>query len=261
MDNSTDSGGVLELLRRRHSVRSYSVDAIDDAVRNRLRSEITYINTHESGLSFQLCFDDAAPFQGWSRSYGIFRNVRNYMVAVIDPTFPDAEERAGYFAQQFVIETVRAGLGTCFVGGTYSGSHIRARVEVYEKVPFVVAFGRSDHSATSLLARISSRLAHLKTMTPRDFFAGDDVEYHEVLDRFPWLHTALQAVACAPSAMNRRPVRLKMREVGGRSRIVAFTDDSGKYAVDLGIAKYNVAAVVPGVWEWGENAPFIPDAD
>lgn len=252
---------TLDLLQSRHSVRSYTPSPLGDAVKNRLRSEVTYINTHESGLNFQLCFDDPSPFKGWARSYGMFRNVRNYMAAVIDPSFPDTYERAGYYAQQFVIEAVKAGLGTCFVGGTYSPSHIGARVEVYEKVPFVVTFGEADHSGTSLLARLSAGFVHRKTLAPREFFAGDDVEYHEVMNRFPWLHKALQAVACAPSALNRQPVRLKMKPVEGRSRIVAFTEDVDKNAVDLGIAKYNVAAVVPGVWEWGENAPFIPDED
>lgn len=252
---------TLDFLKSRHSVRSYTTYPLDDAIKNKLRSEVSYINTHEAGLNFQLCFDDSAPFSGWSRSYGMFRNVSDYMVAVVDPTFPHAYERAGYFAEQFVMEAVKAGLGTCFVGGTYSASHLGARVEVYEKVPFIVAFGQPQPGNTTLIARLSAGLTHRKTLQPRQFFEGDDIEYHEVMNRFSWLHDALEAVACAPSALNRQPVRLKMKAVESQPRIVAFTPDADKFAVDLGIAKYNVAAAVPGVWEWGENAPFYPDAD
>lgn len=258
-ENADLMNAELELLRSRHSVRSYSDESLNEAVINKLRSEVTYINTHEAGLNFQLCFDDSSPFAGMARSYGMFRNVRNYMVAVIDPTFPHAYERAGFFAEQFVMEAVGAGLGTCFVGGTFSREHVGARVEVYEKIPFVVAFGIADTGRTSLLAKAAARIAHRKSRSPREFFDGNDAEFEEAKRTFPWLERGLEAVACAPSALNRQPVRLKITEVGEEKLVTAHTLEPEKYAVDLGIAKYNLAAVVPGIWDWGEGGAFYPD--
>lgn len=241
---------ALELLQSRHSVRSYSSRTVSEGIRNKLRSEVTFINTHEAGLNFQLCFDDDAPFRGVGRSYGMLRGVNNYLCAVIDPTFDDAYERAGYCAEQFVIEALKLGLGTCFVGGTFSRQHVGARVEVYEKVPFVVSFGYAEESLTPLIAKVAMKFAHRKTMSPRDFFDGNDSEYESALREFPWLFEALQAVACAPSYLNKRPVRLKVVTEDGMRHIVAYvTTKQETTLVDLGIAKYNVSTVVSGVWD------------
>lgn len=247
---------MIDLLESRRSVRSYDEIPIQEGIVNKLKSEVTFINSHEAGLNFQIFFDDDSPFRGFRRSYGMFRNVRNYLCAVIDPTFPDTYERAGYFAEQFVMEAVKLGLGTCFVGGTFSRENIQARVEVYEKVPFVVAFGYPDEAHSSLLSRVAYRAVHRKKKSVRDFFSGTDAEYKDALSEFNWLETALRAVACAPSAYNRQPVRLSVSEIEGRRHIVATTVEPSKDAVELGIAKFNVADAVGGIWNWGEGAPF-----
>lgn len=250
----------LETLQKRHSVRSYGVASLSEKLRNTLRSEVTFINTHEAGLNFQICFDDEAPFKGFGRSYGMFRGVRNYLVAVVDPTFPEARERAGYYAEQFVVEAVKAGLGTCFVGGTFSKTHVNAQVEVYEKIPFVVAFGVPEETKTPLLTRVSVKFMHRSEVSPRDLFDGNNREYDAAVKDIPWLDAALEAVALAPSALNKRPVRLRpIYTDAGVMTVTAHTIGNEPAPVDLGIAKLNVAYAVGGVWEWGENGIFHAD--
>lgn len=248
----------LELLLKRRSVRSYLPDSLPDRIRESLRSEATFINTHEAGLNFQLLFDDDAPFRGFVRSYGMFRNARNYLAAVIDPTFADAEERAGFFAQQFVLAATRLGLGTCFVGGTFSRSNVNARIEVYERIPFVVVFGMEDRRHHSIIGKLTAGMTHGKKMDSEDFFLGSQTEFQEASSELPWLPVALKAVACAPSALNKRPVRLHAdKDEKGDMRLRAHVSDPCKFSVELGIAKCNVADVVPdGVWEWGNDGAF-----
>lgn len=215
------------------------------------------INCHEAGLNFQLCFNDPEPFRGFTRSYGMFHGVRNYLAAVIDPTFPDAYERAGYFGEQFVMAAQRKGVGSCFVGGTFSASHVGARMEVYEKLPFLIAFGIPEQKQGGLAAMMK-RFIGGRSTDFRSFFAGTDEDYEKARKRLPYLDTALQAVACAPSSLNKRPVRLQMVEVDGAQRLSAFTgkrDD--KTAIDLGIAKCNVALVTDGIWEWGQEKSYF----
>lgn len=248
---------TLELLKKRHSVRSYSMQPLSSASINALRSEVAYINSHEAGLNFQLCLNDSAPFEGFARSYGAFRNVNNYLAAIVDPTFDNAFERAGYFAEQFVIKCTELGLGTCFVGGTFSREHVTSRLEVYEKIPFVVALGNPEEEKTTLIGKMTRSLVHIKKKGIRDFYDGDDFEYQNAIAKFPWLTTALEAVQSAPSALNKQPVRLKMIIKNAMPMIKAFT--KGNQPVDLGIAKFNVAAVVKGSWEWGEDGVFSID--
>ena len=250
---------MIELLEKRHSVRSYESKPLSKELIDKIKSEVTFINSHEAGLNFQVVFSDGSPFSGFGRSYGMFRNVTNYIAAVIDPTFPNTEERAGYFAQQCVIELVKSGLGTCFVGGTFSRDNVNARVEVYEKIPFVVAFGYPEENKTTLMGKLTSKLAHRKNYKLSDFLTENQVSEEELRNCNIDLNLALRAVACAPSALNSKPVRLSTQILNGRPVIIAGVKDYAKNAVDLGIAKYNVANVLPGVWEWGNNEPFFID--
>lgn len=245
---------TLEQIKSRHSVRAYSPETIPMNLRNALNAQVTMINSHEPGLNFQIVYDDDDPFKGVSRSYGFFHDTHNYLACVIDPSFPDTEERAGYFAEQFVMKAMELGLGTCFVGGTFSASHVKVQMHVYEKLPFIVAFGVPMENKTPALARFAMKIAHRKKMAPRDFFEGDETAYKEAIGLYPWLPDALTALACAPSSLNKRPVRISYRE--GRLYARSLPADK-KSAIDLGIGKFNFSAVAPGEWEWGEDAPFI----
>lgn len=249
----------IDILRSRHSVRSYKYGEVSESEARKLRAEATFINSHEAGLNFQVCVGDDGPFKGMARSYGMFHGVDNYLAVLIDPTFPHAFERAGYFAEQFVVEAVKLGLGTCFVGGTFSKAHVKCPVEVYEKIPFVVAFGNPDMAKTPLLARVTSSLIHRVKHSARDFFDGSDSEFEQAKKEFPWLDVALEAVACSPSALNSQPVRLAVGTVDGCRGIIAYTINPEKYAVELGIAKFNVAFAVGGSWDWGEKSIFYKE--
>lgn len=250
---------TLELLEKRHSVRSYSSESISAELRNALLAEVTMINTHESGLNFQLVFDNDDPFKGFMRSYGFFRNARNYLACVIDPTFPNTEERAGFFAEQFVMKAVSLGLGTCFIGGTFSREHVDASMHVYEDLPFIVAFGFESQKGSSVISKFATKMIHRNQLGARDFFEGDDNNYKEATEKFPWLPKSLEALACAPSSLNKQPVRVFIGDDGMiHARSLPATPKS---AIDLGIGKFNFVAVAPGIWDWGEKAPFYPDED
>lgn len=249
----------LEILKSRKSVRSYSSSPISESLQRTLRSEATYINSHESGLSFRPIFGDDAPFRGVGRSYGMFHGVNNYLAVVIDPTFPNTLERAGYFSEQWIIGALKLGMGTCYVGGTFSASHVDTNIEVYEKIPFIISFGYPDEAKTPLAAKIALSVMHRKHRTPRDFFDGTDAEFEEACVNIPWLHIALEAVACAPSAVNKQPVRLKAVNGADGWTVSARTLNPQKDSIELGIAKFNVAYAVKGVWDWGEDGLFFPE--
>lgn len=249
----------IEILKSRKSVRSFGSSPISDSVKRTLQSEATFVNSHESGLNFRAVFDNDSPFKGIGRSYGMFRGVNNYLAVVVDTTFPHTMERAGYFAQQWIIEALKIGISTCFVGGTFSAAHVETMVEVYEKIPFVIAFGAAEESRTSIAAKLATAIAHRKKHIPRDFFDGSDSEFEVATKNIKWLGTALEAVACAPSALNKQPVRIKPVETESGWTVSVHTMNPESDAIELGIAKFNVAFALGGYWEWGENALFFPE--
>ncbi len=254
---------TLSLLESRYSVRDYSLQPVPQEMVRTLQADLTMTCTHEAGLFFQMRTQDSDPFKGFLRSYGMFRNPNNYVACVIDPSFPDTIERAGYFAEQFVMKAVSLGLGTCFVGGTYSAEHVNVPLRAGQRILMLVLFGIPAESPRTL-AKTVSGLFKGKRKPARWFFDGSDDEYAAACKEFPWLETGLAGVACAPSWMNGRPVRFSVKEIedesGKAKRIVAHIDPKVEHNfIDMGIAKYNFAAAIgSGEWLWGNDAPYLP---
>ncbi len=87
---------TINQLKERRSVRSFIDSSIPQSMRDTIKSMVTMIDTHEAGMHFEAFFDDDNPFRGFTRSYGFFRNPKNYIAAVVDVSFPGAYERGGY---------------------------------------------------------------------------------------------------------------------------------------------------------------------
>lgn len=212
------------------------------------------VNTTEAGLHFQLIQNDSSPFDGFFNSYGLFRGVRNYIACVIEPSYPDTYQRCGFCAQQIVSLAVSLGLGTCYVGGTFSSQSVSAQFRAGEKLPFIIAIGYEDAAAETTIAKISRRMLHRHRPTVLSFLTNDtDIKTDELPAD---ILQGLEAVSCAPSSMNRRPVKIRIKN----ETITALVQSSSpSELIDLGIALYNFQAVYPGIWQWGNPAKFIPD--
>lgn len=253
-DNATLS--PIELLRMRHSVRAFTEQAIPAPMLNKLKAEVTMTNTHQHGLKFRIVTDDPEPMKSFSRSYGSFTNPRNYLAAVVDTAVENVYERAGYYAEKFVIEAVKLGLGTCFVGGTYNEDKVKAPLRAGEKVLFIVVFG-FPLGKEKFLARMTEKLAHRKTMTAADFFEPS-ADAAQAMTMFPDMKLGLEGIACAPSSLNKRPVRVVLRGEGENAVPCAKVDvENPTNLVDLGIAKFNYNFATATECEWGNGASLI----
>lgn len=245
----------LELLQRRHSVRSFIDSPLPDKAAKALKAEISFICSHEAGLHFQLIENDPAPFAGFKRSYGFFRNVRHYISAAIDTDFEHAEERAGFYAEEIVMKCVEMGLGTCFVGATFSRDSAQVQMRASWKLPFIVAIGEPLESRTSPIARLTTAIIHRKTPSVAILYdSSKGLTIEQAIARYPELPDALRALAAAPSAMNRRPVTISADDEHIYATVKKM---EGFTPVDLGIAKFNIAAAIGGEWEWGNGAPLL----
>ena len=245
----------LELLSRRRSIRSFTKESLRPEHVKRLKALITMINTHQQGLKFQLITEDPDPLEGFSKSYGVFTNPSNYVAAVVDTAAPDVYERAGYYAEQLVMSAVESGIGTCFVGGTYKEDRVKAQLRAGERILFLVLLGYPFDN-TRLMARVMAKFVHLRHMTPDQFFEPES-EAVSAVERIPILKDGLEAVSYAPSALNRRPVRIFVKEISGEEMVCAKVDASNpKNLIDLGIAKYNYNFATGTECVWGNGMPL-----
>lgn len=248
----------INVLQNRHSVRTYDEQLIPVKISNLLKEEVDEINRTYPGIRFRLKFNNGEAFGSFRRSYGQFKGVKNYLVGVVDTSVANVEEIAGYAGERFVLLATKHGLGTCFVGATYDPSKVQIILSATEKIAFLIPFGYESEKGPGIIGKLMVKVVHAKSRSPRDFYDNGlaFINVDEALNRFPQLADGLEALACAPSGMNKQPVRVWFGEDTSLHMGLAFNGDYTSY--DLGIAKFNFQAVVPGKWEWGTDGRFEP---
>ncbi|MDE7080822.1 MAG: hypothetical protein K2O78_04115 [Muribaculaceae bacterium] len=245
-------------LRDRHSVRSYTTDPIPAPALAVLQQEVEAVNTEyaSEGVRFVLCLDSPAAFGSFKKSYGFFRNVKNYFVAIVDSSGANAREVAGYAGERLVMAAVANGLGTCFVAATYDASRVSVEMSATESIAFLITVGVASEEK-GFIAGLVERMTHRKSVEPEEFYDTDLAFYNlaEAEDRLRYLRAGLRAIAAAPSALNKQPVRVWLGEDTYLHAGLAMTGDYTD--IDLGIAKFNFQNVTPGKWEWGVGGRFM----
>ncbi len=250
---------TIEELRQRHSVRKFADRQLPDDVTAALQAEVKDINDKYKTIRFELRMDEPQVFADFKKTYGMFSGVRNYLLAVVDTTDSDAEEIAGFAGEQFVMKAQTLGLGTCFVGATYDAEKIDLNLKDNEKITFLIPFGYKEGEGNTEEYLNRYKDTPRINRSPDTFYAEEMAFFNlsEALSQMPWLEQGLEALACAPSGMNKQPVRVWE---GEDTYLHAGLAETNPYTSnDLGIAKYNFQAVVPGRWEWGVDGRFFKE--
>lgn len=204
---------LAEVIKNRHSVRSYEEREIESDVKNELLAFINQCN-EESGLNMQLVLDEPKAFSGRMAHYGNFSGVRNY-IALIGKKGSDLEEKCGYYGEKVVLKAQQLGLNTCWVAMTYSKIKTAYQVDKGEKLCVVIAVGYGKTQGT----------AH-KVKSVEDVIKTDSA--------LPdWFKRGVEYALLAPTAMNQQKFifLLNSNKVSARAGMAFYSK------VDLGIAK------------------------
>jgi len=206
---------ILEVMKRRHSVRQYTDRKIEGEVLSSLREEINRIN-EESGLNFQLVLDEPRAFSGKRASYGKFSGVRNY-VALVGKKGADLDEKCGYYGERLVMFAHGLGLHTCWVAATYDRIDGAFEVRGGEKLTVVISIGYGRNRGLARPSKTAVAVSNACENSPEWFLRG------------------VRAALLAPTAMNQQNFRFTYLsgKVKARAGIGFYTK------MDLGIAKYH----------------------
>lgn len=208
---------LMEAIRARHSVRSYTQQKIEGEVLTALKDVIAGCN-RDSGLNIQLCLDEPAAFSGLMPRYGKFSGVRNY-IALVGKGDDSLERSCGYYGEKIVLEAQRLGLSTCWVAATFSKGKAKKAVNINpgEKLLMVISIG---YSTTAGVPHKSKPIAEL-------FHAPEPVPH--------WFMSGVEAAMLAPTATNQQKFLFTLE-----GDTVKLTSGSGFYTqTDLGIVKYH----------------------
>ena len=202
-----------ELIHRRYSCRTYDARPIAAAHRAALEAFMATRTRGPLGSSVRFGLIAAAPDDGDALrrlgTYGFIKGATGFMVGAVHKG-PGALEDYGYLLEEVVLQATELGLGTCWLGGTFTRGSFTSRfggLDRGETIPAVVSTGYPGDDGAE---RIHQREHGDRRFPPGElFFSG---EWAEPLGaQTDGYGDALDAVRRAPSATNRQPWRIVRR--------------------------------------------------
>ncbi len=262
---------ITAVIRRRYSCRRYDGRPLAAAKQGELR-EFLAANTagpFAAPVRFSLAAasaGDREELKGLG-SYGFIRGAAGYIIGAAGRGPHDMED-FGYLMERAVLAATATGLGTCWLGGSYTKSSFAKKIAATagETVPAVIAVGNPPAGNRPVRPRL-----------PADqlFFAGELGRPLAPAAGGPYAGP-LEMVRLAPSASNKQPWRI-IRAGGAWHFYLARTKGYGKGSfifrllgladlqrVDMGIAMchFELAARELGLdGRWALADPGIAGPD
>ena len=221
---------IMDIIRARHSVRSYRDEPIDGGTMAALLMVVDEC-VRQSGLDIQIVPDNPEVFRLVAR-VGFVRGATTHIAFVTDDNAQD--EAVGYWGQRIVLAAQRLGLNTCWVA-FIARKKSRARVPAGKKLRIGIAVG---------YGKTQGAPRKTKSVEELGIVEGDTAP--------AWFATAMEAAQLAPTAMNNQHFLITLRS-DGRTVNARATKQGAWDAVDLGIVKRNfeeAANAVGADWHW-----------
>jgi hypothetical protein len=268
---------VRELIDRRYSCRTYLAEPMGEDERRRLEAYMAQMTAGPLGSRVRFGLIAAAPDdrEALKRlgTYGFIKGATGFIVGAVERAPRDLEDY-GHLLEQVILFATGLGLGTCWLGGTFTRSTFVRRFGGLwrgETMPAVVSIGRIGDDGTE---RIREREEGSRRFPSAELFFeagfGVPLDVHAAGAAYA---EALEAVRMAPSATNRQPWRLvrggdrwhfyvqRYKWYGKRSPLFLALRIADLQRVDLGIAMshFELVAREQGLsGSWAVSDPGLP---
>jgi nitroreductase len=204
---------ITEIIPRRYSCRTYDERPIEAAARQRLEEELNKLRSGPLGSSTRFALiaaeeNDNKALRGLG-TYGFIRGATGFIVGAVQRV-EKAPEDYGYQMEKAILAATALGLGTCWLGGSFTQSSFAKKIAVEKKefIPAVTATGRipaqQDTRDTLFRRRI---LADCRFPWEQIFFDGD-LEHPLTPEAAGAYAQALEMLRLGPSASNKQPWRV-----------------------------------------------------
>ncbi|MBQ9313205.1 MAG: nitroreductase [Bacteroidales bacterium] len=206
---------IIDVIKQRHSVRSFKEKPIEQEKINTLQAEVANCNK-ESGLNIQLITEDKDAFNTMLAHYGKFTNAVNYF-AIVGKKSEDLDIKGGYYGERLVLLSQQLGLNTCWVGLTFSKKKNKIVVNTGEKLLCVIALGYGESQGVSHKIKTFEQVTENISNPPE------------------WFRNGVEAALLAPTSLNQQKFKFGLKD-----NKVTLQRIWGPYTkTDLGIVKYH----------------------
>ncbi len=271
---------IEELVKQRFSCRSYLSQPVEEQTRQRLADYAAVLQTGPFGT--QMRFELVAAREEDQKAlknlgtYGFIRGATGFIIGVIQEDEKNLED-FGYLMESIILFATDIGLGTCWLGGTFTKSSFSKRVSPRpgELIPAVVALGYCAKKPRRFDAIIRNSAGAERRLSWEHLFFDSRFGVPLSRESAGDYAAVLEMVRRAPSASNKQPWRIirdgnrwhffLQRTPGYRERmLVRLFTVADMQRIDMGIAMchFELMARDHGLdGHWENSAPASGQCD
>ena len=202
---------IDDLVKRRYSCRTYIDRPIEATDRQTLSEYVSSLGvgplgSHTRFLLVAATEKDRESLRGLG-TYGFIKGATGFIVGAVRPG-PKGMEDYGYLLEHAVLVATDLGLGTCWLGGSFTKSSFARKIGTTrsEVVPAVVAVGYPAEGSRG--GRVRKRAGSDRRLPREQLFLERKLGEPLDFSRAAGYADVLEAVRWAPSASNKQPWRL-----------------------------------------------------
>lgn len=205
---------IEDAVRGRTSVRNYAPRAPEDEKMAALAAFAASLKDPFGGkVRFHFLDGEALPSGERLGTYGVIKGARHYLGASVPPG-PMALESLGYQMETLILCLAHLGLGSCWLGGTFKRKAFAKAMAIGDDhlFPAMTPFGYpagKKHMTETLMRRM---IGADQRKPWEHLFFQDDFQTPLRREAAGELTLALEMLRLGPSASNKQPWRILMRE-------------------------------------------------
>jgi hypothetical protein len=270
---------VNEVIQQRFSCRSYQNKPIASEQRARLDQFMLSVTAGPLGtaLRFKLTDDtslDSNALKGLG-TYGMIKNPAGYIIGAAAASIPCLEDY-GYALEHIILYATGLGLGTCWLGGTFSRSGFARLIGLThnEQLPAVVSIGYCIDPQQARNALFRRMVGSKNRLARENLFFENTFEAALTKENAGAYFQPLEMVRLGPSASNKQPWRIvkeetrwhfyckRTRGYGGIARKLLKIADIQRVDIGIAMCHFQLTAEENGLrgkWRVQPPAITVPD--
>lgn len=204
---------ITEVIPNRFSCRTYLEKPVATEKQQQLIQYLLQIETGPLGTSLRFALvaasaQDSQALRGLG-TYGYIRSPSGFIVGSMCPGQKNLED-FGYRLEQAILYATDLGLGTCWLGGTFTKSSFARKISAArdERIPAVVSLGYTPDEAQARQTDLRRRIGADRRLPWEALFFDSRFGTPLSCERAGRYAVPLEMVRLGPSASNKQPWRI-----------------------------------------------------
>lgn len=270
---------ITDLIKQRFSCRKYSKEPIPLKMQEKLRLLMAELSSGPFGtlMRFDLItaeYQDGKSLRGLG-TYGFIQGASGFVVGALGAGQQNLEEY-GYRMERIVLAATDLGLGTCWLGGTFTKSTFARRISLQkgESMPAILAIGLIADEGEARQGAIRQHVSGHRRIPWEELFFDRLWETALSPEHAGEYSSPLEMVRLGPSASNKQPWRIVKtdgafhffihRTKGYRNVMTRLAQIDDMQRLDMGIAMCHFELTaqelgLQGKWAIVEHGLDLPD--